>query len=365
MPDPHMPRRRLETGEGLEPLEPIDIATKTSINELVRAMSQTAFGGRRVGEAADVLEKMIKDEDCFRVLTLSGAMTVAKQSLVICEMIERGWIQAIISTGALICHGLIEGQGMKHYKRPASSNDFELFLKGYNRVYDTIEPEINFKRVEDIIQDFFMDLRREHPSSPIRISSHDFCVTLGKYLANLDDSNRGILKSAYKHNVSVYIPAITDSELGIDFLVENLTQIKEKGENIENIDPFDDFWLSFDPISDLWHFIREIFKAKKLGVVTIGGGVPRNWAQQIGPLSDIIEKRLNWKFGTRKYAYGIRICPEPVHWGGLSGSTYSEAKSWGKFERDARTAEVLADATIVLPLIVRAVIERLEERGDS
>lgn len=357
---PDKPRRYLEEGKGLEALKPIDITRTSTISDLVEAMSKTAFGGRRVGEAAEVLLDMILDDDCFRVLTLSGAMTVAKQSLIICEMIERGWIHAIISTGAMICHGVIEGRGMKHFKRPSDLTDSKLYLKGYNRIYDTIEPEANFRHVEELVKDYLRKLREDQAAHPIQISSQEFCFSLGKYLANGNDSVTGILKSAYKHNIPVYIPAITDSELGLNFLIANLELVEEKGSNLDLIRPLTDFALIFDPISDLWDFLRRILKAKKLGLITIGGGVPRNWAQQVGPMSEIIAGRLKWQYGIKKYAYGIRICPEPDHWGGLSGSTFTEAKSWGKFEPNARTAEVFADATIVLPLLIRAVIERLE-----
>jgi len=92
--------------DGLTPLAPLDPTQTGSVDALVRAMSQTAFGGRRLGEAADVLEAMIRDESCFRVITISGAMTIAKQGLLLCEMIDRGWVHAIVTTGALMTHGL-------------------------------------------------------------------------------------------------------------------------------------------------------------------------------------------------------------------------------------------------------------------
>ena len=85
--------------DGLEPLEPLDPARASTVDALVRAMAKTAFGGRRLGEAADVLEEMVRDTDCFRVVTISGAMTIAKQGLVLCEMIERGWVHAVVATG--------------------------------------------------------------------------------------------------------------------------------------------------------------------------------------------------------------------------------------------------------------------------
>ena len=95
----------------LVPLEPLDLTKIHSIDDLVRAMGRTAFTGRQVGEGADVLEAMARDKDCFVVMTLAGAMTVAKQGLIVTELIDRGIVKAIISTGALMAHGLVEGCG--------------------------------------------------------------------------------------------------------------------------------------------------------------------------------------------------------------------------------------------------------------
>jgi len=353
-------RKRLGRGEGLKALNPIDLNKTTTISELVQAMSLTAFGGRRLGEAVNVLEEMVRDKDCFRVLTLSGAMTVAKQSLIICEMIERGWIQAIVSTGALICHGVVEGEGMKHFKCPANFSDIELEKEGYNRVYDTIEPEYNLVQVENLIKKFVSELLEKN-GVPLVISSYKFCSLLGEYLLTSGTEGRGILKSARRHEVPVYIPAFTDSELGLDILLENLAIFKQKGHIIDDQTAALDFSLFINPLQDLWDYMRRVLNANRLGILTIGGGVPRNWAQQAGPMMEIFTKRFQWNYGRKRFIYGVRICPEPDHWGGLSGCSYNEGKSWGKFEPDAKTAEVLTDATIALPIIVRAVIERMEQ----
>ena len=101
----------------LIPLEPLDLGKIGSIDDLVRAMSKTAFTGRQLGEAADVLEAMARDQECFVVMTLAGAMTVAKQGLVISELIDRGIVNALVSTGALMAHGLVEATGRAHFGR--------------------------------------------------------------------------------------------------------------------------------------------------------------------------------------------------------------------------------------------------------
>src|SRR5690349_16014244 len=116
-------------------------------------MGQTAFTGRQVGEAAGVLEAMARDRDCFRVMTLAGAMTVAKQGLIITELIDRGIVNAIVSTGALMAHGLVEATGLSHFRYNPEMNDVELYEAGYNRVYDTLEPETNLDHVERVMED--------------------------------------------------------------------------------------------------------------------------------------------------------------------------------------------------------------------
>jgi deoxyhypusine synthase len=345
----HTKLRDLHTGtdDGLEPLRPLDVAAAGSVDALVRGMAATAFGGRNLGEAADVLEAMVRDRGCFRVLTISGAMTIAKQGLVVCEMIDRGWVQAIVATGALMTHGFVEAAGMTHYKHRPSMNDEELFKKGYNRVYDTLELEQNLDDTAKIVSEVLDGVPEGTTLSSQRITEE-----LGRYLASHADG-RAILKSAVAKDVPVYVPAFTDSELGLDVAVYNRRRAIEGKPR-----------RPFDPFLDLEHYADRIRAHETIGIVTIGGGVPRNWAQQVGPYLEISEKRLA-SLGVaepvRRFQYGVRICPEPAHWGGLSGCTYSEGVSWGKFlpaSEGGRFAEVLADATVAWPLVVRAVIER-------
>jgi len=119
----------------------------------------------------------------------------------------------------------------------------------------------------------------------------------------------------------------------------------------------------YNPFLDLQEYARFIAGAKTIGIFTVGGGVPRNWAQQVGPYYDITADRLGIELLSIRFKYGVRLCPEPVNWGGLSGCTYSEGVSWGKFvplDEGGRYAEVLADATVVWPILMKAVFEELD-----
>jgi deoxyhypusine synthase len=330
----------------LTPLEPLDLLRVHSIDDLVRAMAKTAFTGRQLGEAADVLEAMSRDQDCFKVMTLAGAMTVAKQGLIITELIDRGMVNAIVSTGALMAHGLVEATGRAHFRYNPEVSDEELYEQGYNRVYDTLEPETNLDDVEQVM----FGILSEWDANEV-LCSYKLNQAIGKHLSN-NAQERGILKSAYEKGVPVFVPAFTDSELGLDLALANRVREKENEPK-----------LRFDPFLDLEYFAATLLKQKRLGIFTIGGGVPRNWSQQFGPFIELRHRQLGEDIPLKRYHYGLRICPEPVFWGGLSGSPYSEAVSWGKFVPPAeggRFGEVFVDATVGLPLIVAAVLERLD-----
>ena len=330
----------------LIPLEPLDLTQVRSIDDLVRAMAKTAFTGRQVGEAADVLEAMARDQDCFVVMTLAGAMTVAKQGLIIAELIDRGIVNAIVSTGALMAHGLVEATGRAHFRYNPDVPDTELYEQGYNRVYDTLEPEQNLDDVEEVMSQILEGW--DHNDV---VCSYKLNHVIGEHLAKTAKGQRGILKSAYEKGVPVFVPAFTDSELGLDVALNN--RLRESTGRHK---------LRFDPFLDLEHFAATLLRQTRLGILTIGGGVPRNWSQQFGPFIELRHRRLGENVPLKRYHYGVRICPEPVYWGGLSGSPYSEAISWGKFVPPAeggKFGEVFVDATVGLPLIVAAVLERL------
>lgn len=360
--------RQLHDGreDQLVPLESLSLDEITSFSELLRAMSRTAFSGRQLGEALDVLLAMAGDPDCGMILTLSGAMTVAKQGRIICDMIDRGLVQGIVATGALMAHGLTESIGLTHYRHDPRHNDEELFQKGYNRIYDTLEMEANLNDVETLIKSVLREGRCENGVW----SSAKLCRELGRALHQRNEGP-AILQSAFEKNVPVFLPAFTDSEIGLDVaiaairgsLAESAKQNPDATATANSEAVFSAV-PSFNPFLDLQQYARLIGEQKTLGIFTIGGGVPRNWAQQVGPYYDIVNDRCGTNLPQPRFKYAVRICPEPVHWGGLSGCTYSEGVSWGKFvspTEGGRFAEVFADATVAWPLLMKAVFEELDK----
>ncbi|MFZ1744483.1 MAG: deoxyhypusine synthase family protein [Nitrospirales bacterium] len=364
-----MTTRTFHDGEsdGLEALEALDPETIESFSDLLSAMKKTAFGGRRLGDAFEILNKMVEDPDCTVILTLSGAMTIAKMGKIICSMIDRNMVQAVVSTGALIAHGLSEAVGKTHYKYHPSMTDTELYEKGYNRVYDTLEMESNLNHVERVVS---QTLKRMTPDTPI--SSEILTREIGKTLHDHYEGP-GILKSAYEQGVPVYIPAFTDSEMGLDVSIWAMKERRQSQGTPQSPDLSDqETWQAlqqsrpaFNPFLDLNSYTEKLLSAKRLGIFTIGGGVPRNWAQQTPPYIDILNLRMGTQLTPPRYQYGVRICPEPDYWGGLSGCTYEEGVSWGKFvprKEGGMFAEVLSDATVVWPLLMMGLLEKARRR---
>jgi deoxyhypusine synthase len=353
--------RELHDGrkDGLEPIEALDVGQVTGFADMLRKMSSTAFGGRELGEAFEVLSAMAADPDCTIIVTISGAMTVAKMGRVLCEMIDNGLAHIIVSTGAIMAHGLSEAVGGVHYKTNPNVTDKQLYEWGYNRVYDTVEMEANLCRAWDLVKEVLDEMDRSEPSCSWRINQ-----AIGKKLLETGQMP-SILGYACKRDVPVYVPALTDSELGLDLAKHALQRNFVPGKE-SDLEKFFDPVPAYNPFLDLHNYAMRILKAKRLGIFTIGGGVPRNWAQQVGPFIETINMRMGAKFAVPRFRYAVRICPESVHWGGLSGCTYSEGVSWGKFlsrEDGGRFAEVHCDATIAWPILIRAVLESRSEKS--
>jgi deoxyhypusine synthase len=363
MPDtPHIGLVRIQPGQhhvrsmalsqGIQHhLSPLRSPSSSSIGDfdgMLVAMRDMAFGARTLGQAADVLYAMASDPQCQTVLTLSGAATIAKLDTLIAEMIERGLVHCIVSTGAAMCHGFNAERGSEHFKLPEKYDDTWLFEQGYDRIFDTIEMEYALDELQDILH----GLLAKRPAKGVLCSS-DITRMLGEYLKS-HAKNKGVIGAAHACGVPVFIPAFTDSELGLDFALFNRRRRKEGRKG-----------LSFDPFIDFERYCHFMLGTKTRGIVSLGGGVPRNWAQQVGPFMDAIERRENAiAVKSVRFKYGVRICPDPPYWGGLSGATYSEGVSWGKFiaeEEGGKVAEVYSDYTFVFPLLVKGLFQRLDK----
>jgi len=280
----------------IKPFNPREVK---NVDDLLSALKYCGFQGRNLGKALDILEKMVVDDDCLTVLTLSGAMVPAGMGELICVLMEYNLIDVLVTTGANIIHDLVDGiTDIGYYIGSSEVDDSELFRFRINRIYDVYLPEENYLTTE---RELLLKIKELFPEKNVLITPSNLLAKLGEKL-----DYRCILSIAAKKKIPIFVPAFSDSEFALDLYVYN----KQEG-----------FDFQFDILKEIETFGDCIKSAKKTGTVIIGGGVPRNWAQQIFPLLDQLEQ-----LETIGYDYSVRIHTAIEYDGGLSGCTVSESK---------------------------------------
>lgn len=317
------------------------------VSALLECLSRYGGVASAVSHGAAVLEAMVADPDCTVFLTISGAMTIAKMGLVICDMIDLKMVRHLTTTGALMAHGLIENMGLPHLRYDPRISDKELAELKLNRITNVLEPESNFDELERRI--IYPVLDECAAEGAFLIGSGELYGRIGKFLSQHFPEGRGILKSAFERGVPVYTPAFWDSEIGNNVFHWN-RQREERGEPR----------IVLDLERDVRRLVEAFTKTARVGIFTIGGGVPRNTVQNTAPLLELMHAHGLTHFPIRQIWYGCRICPDPMWLGHLSGCTYSEGGSWRKIDPKGLFAEVLADATVVWPFLVKHIMDQAE-----
>lgn len=321
-----------------------------SISKLLAEMGNTAYQGRKLGEAVDVWECMVKERDLTIVLGLSGSMSTAGQWKIINWLIEKRFIDVIVSTGANVSEDIIEAMGFSYWQGNHIVNDQELLKKDLNRYYDVYGKETDYRQMEDLLTKFILTLNTD-----FHYSSAEFLHLLGNFLTK--KSVNSIVAIASKNKVPIFSPAMTDSAYGEAFLMA-----KNQGHSV-----------ILDSVKEFDQFVSIGEKTKDVGVIYIGGGVPKDLTQliaiSVSPRTEDkgvpgrtghLRKSLQEYYYPHKYA--IQITTDSPQWGGLSGCTLEEAVSWGKIDNLGKRAVCYCDATIALPLIVHALNERVTTR---
>jgi len=315
-----------------EKISPFNVYQIKSVEDVLKSLKYCGFQGRNLGKALDVLYNMVTSSDILTVLTLSGAMVPAGMGEIICALIENNLIDVIVSTGANIIHDLVDVfTDLGHYLGYSNVDDNILYKHRINRIYDVFLPEHNYIKAEKQILSV---IKNNFQGKTIETTPSDFLKKLGENI-----NKRCILSLAAKYNVPIFVPAFSDSELALDLIKYSIRE---------------DYKFKFDILGDVRKFGEIIKKFKEHGTLIIGGGVPRNWAQQIFPLLEQIEQ-----IKTIGYKYSVRIHTATEYDGGLSGCTISESKSWGKYTLESEYVSVWCDATIALPILISGLFQKL------
>ena len=303
----------------------IDIKKFDSI-PLIEQYKHMAFQARNLARAAEIYTTMLQDTKCSVILCLAGSLFSAGLKKVIFDLVENNMVDAIVSTGAIIVdQDFFEGLGFKHYQGSPFANDDTLLKHQIDRIYDTYIDE-------DELRECDMTIAKISNSLPPRPhSSREFIIAMGKYLTEKNINDTSVVKLAYAKNVPIFVPAFSDCSAGFGLIHHQWHQ--KNGEMV-----------TIDSVKDFLELTKIKVQAQTTGLVMIGGGVPKNFAQDITVAADIVGAKADM----HKYAIQITVADERD--GALSGSTLKEAHSWGKVD-DNFEQMVFSEATLALPLI--------------
>jgi len=325
------------TGKKIDP--PL-ISKNMTISQLVDFFGSTGYNARRLFEAAKIMKEMI-DKDCTTCLTLAGALTPIGMGRTIRSLIENGFVDWIVTTGANVYHDLHFAYNLPVRQGHFQVDDDVLFSKQIVRIYDVYIKEVGTLQAQDIIiQREIKKIEKNHSES---YSTADMSYRLGKAAhENSVNPKKSFLVSAYENDVPVFIPAISDSSIGLNMLPLIF----------EDVTSFPNVML------DIAESTAILWKSKVSGGIELGGGVPKNFFQQTGPA---LYQILKLKEGGHDYV--IQITDARPDTGGLSGATIQEGKSWGKIKTSHRNNVIVyGDSSICFPIISSYVLSECKKR---
>jgi len=317
------------------PTKPISVDPDKTISELVAEMSLTGFQGRKLGEAADVWTAMLKKRELVIWMGLAGAMVPAGMRQIITSLIRRRMIDVLVTTGATLYHDAYETIGGRHFLGTDQIDNMMLRRERIDRVYDVYADESKFYDLDVMIEKDFST--RLQPGRPY--SSREVMREFGKWVSERARDRDGICRSAYEAGVPVFVPAMCDSGLGFSLMFANRRRKRH---------------IIIDHMRDVDESSRITEKSRHTAVIIVGGGVPKNFIQQTAVIASYQTRH------DRTHDFAIQFTTDVPQWGGLSGSTFEEAQSWGKYNKHSKMAQCFVDATIAMPFVTHALSQRFK-----
>lgn len=314
-----------------ETIEHIDIKSINS-TAIIDSMRKMSFTSRDTANATDILLKMVSDDKCTNILTLAGSTSAAGCMQVYVDMVKNNMIDVVVATGAsIIDMDFFEALGHKHYRGTTEINDGILRDLYIDRIYDTFIDEEELQNCDGTIKEIADSLEKRP------YSSREFIKELGKWLVENSVKKDSLIQTCYENNVPIFCPAFSDSSAGFGLA-------KHQWENPEK-------HVSIDSVADFLELTKIKMAAGVTGLFMIGGGVPKNFAQDTVVCAEILGKEVPM------HQYAVQITVADVRDGACSSSTLKEASSWGKVQVTDEQM-VYAEATSVLPLIVSYVYHK-------
>lgn len=306
------------------PVEHLDIK-QHDVRPLVEAMGSMAFQARNLSRAAQIYDAMLREPDGAVILCLAGSLVSAGLKQVIVDLIRHRMVDAIVSTGAnVVDQDFFEGLGFRHWRGDPTADDAELRELGIDRIYDTFIDEAELRICDETIAQIADQL----PPRPH--TSREFLAAMGRHLV-AKDAPDGIVRAAWELGVPIFCPAFSDSSAGFGLVMHQARRNHEPK-------------VTLDSAGDFLELTRCKLAVKETGLLMIGGGVPKNFAQDVVVAADLLG------IETPMHKYAIQLTVADERDGALSGSTLKEASSWGKVDL-AHEQMVWGEATLTFPLL--------------
>jgi deoxyhypusine synthase len=331
------------------PVRHVDV-TRFDARPIIDAYRQMAFSSRTLAQASDIYSMMLRDRDCAVILTLAGSLISAGLKKAFVTLVEHNMVDAIVATGAnIVDQDFFEGLGFRHYIAPGSPeappvDDPTLREMMIDRIYDTYIDENDLRACDDTTRRIF------DAFAPGAYSSREFIEAMGAYLARHHPRNESLVKTCYLRRVPIFCPAFSDCSAGFGIVLHQ-TERLEKGEPA----------VAFDSGRDFRELTDIKLAAKDTGLLMLGGGVPKNFAQDIVVAAELLNERKGGKargeIGMHKYAVQITVADSRD--GALSGSTLREACSWGKVDV-VHEQMVYGEVSALFPLLASDAFHRGE-----
>ena len=314
------------------PIDHLDLEKTKTVADLVDGYKHISFQARALGMCASVLENAMSDPQCTIFFGGAGALTPGGLRKVMRDMVEFGLVDVVVTTGAIAYHDYYEAHGHRHFATTPEADDIVLREHFLDRVYDTLADESLFRDVDDEIAAMADALE------PRRYSSREFLWEMGKVAAKDPNS---LVGSCYRNGIPYFVPALNDSSIGIALAKHHHDRLKARKKPI-----------AIDSIKDNYEIAQVKMKSPRTGVFYVGGGTPKNYISQVEVIQEVMG------YPENPHMYAAQITVDVPQYGGLSGCTFEESQSWGKFHKDAKMAQCHVDATIGLPLLVGYLLQK-------
>ena len=313
------------------PVEHIDISSFDA-RPIIDAMGKMSFTSRDLARGTEIFDEMVRDKDCTIILTIAGSTSAGGCMRIYRDLVENHMVDAVVATGASIVDmDFFEALGFRHYQGTADADDNRLRELGIDRIYDTYIDEDELKICDRTISGIAGSLE------PGPYSSRAFIREMGRWLKKNAKQHGSLVETAFDKDVPIFCPAFTDSSAGFGLVMH---QHRQKADHV-----------TIDSVADFRELTEIKMHAGTTGLLMIGGGVPKNFTQDIVVAAELLGRDVPM------HKYAVQISVADPRDGACSSSTLREASSWGKVDQ-GREQMIFGEATSLLPLLASDVYHR-------